>query len=231
MSFFIITKLIILSRYSKTSNKVLWFFVLFALTSYLPYAVIGKTYAYLDSRYYYLGAVGASFLLAWVLSCIASRSKVWGHVLSVLACLFIFTHVQTVRGELEKQTTVASERKQLLSQLNEQLPALNDNRNIFLITGSQDFYLPGNKVPFQNGFGHTLAVWYYNRGKVSKQLIKDQKLFEIGSQGYYEYDDLGFGYFSDPDVLESTLSEYKTNLPTVTNLFYDSQQKTLKLQK
>ncbi len=227
LSFFIISVLVILSRRVSQSSKILWFLVAFTLASYLPYAIIAKSYSYLDSRYYYLAGVGASFLLAWILAQVSAKSKKWGWAFVILACLFILTHATTTRQEVKKQIQTAGERKQLLSQLNQQIPTLKENKNIFFVTGSSDFYLPGHKIPFQNGFGHTLAVWYYRSGKVPQEVIKNRSLFEFGSQGYYEYGNSGFGYFSDMNVLKDTVVKYNLPPTAVTAFYYDAESKSL----
>src|SRR3989344_5949416 len=66
-------------------------------------------------------------------------------------------------------------------------------------------------LPFQQGSGYTLMVLYYNSGKIPKSFLKDGFLFEIGSQGYKESDNMGFGFFTDKKELEKAVTNY--NLP------------------
>lgn len=221
----LIASLFFLSKKSNFTNKMLWFFVVFIFVSFLPYVIIGKSFSYLDSRYYYLASVGATFVITWVLSVLTVESKKLGWIGGVFLIAIILVHAITTKRELSKQIKVAQERKQFLTQLTEKKPDLISNKNIFYITGSSDFYLPGHKVPFQNGFGHTLAVWYYHTGKIPKGVIKNRELFEIGRQGYNEYGDVGFGYFSDFNLLKQTISQHQIQPSAVIALYYDDKNK------
>ena len=87
---------------------------------------------------------------------------------------------------VESQTRI-----KFLNQMSLLLPKLESNKNIFYITGDTDYYIVGNKVPFQQGMGYTLMVWYYHTGKIPKDLINENFLWELNSQGYKEIDNKG----------------------------------------
>lgn len=228
LSFLIFVTIFFLQkRVDAGSRKYIWFFVTFILLSFLPYVIISKSFAYLESRYYYLAAIGAAFILALALSVVWAISKKIGLGLTLLAILFVSYHALEVNKYVEKQKELSLERKGFLSQLNSIKPGLETKKNIFLVTGSHDFYIEGNKVPFQSGMGHTLAVWYYHTGKVPKEVVKEGKLFEIGSQGYFEYDAYGFGYFSNLEDFRSNLSGRKIEDPDLIFLYYDARNKRL----
>lgn len=213
-------------RTNENNKKVIWFFVLFSLVSFLPYVLISKSFGYLESRYYYLSAVSSAFIVGWLINTIWVASKKFGGSIILLTFLFVTLHAMTVYKDIGKQVNLSYERKHFLTQLTEVTPDLND-KSIFFITGSDDFYLPGNKVPFQNGFGHSLAVWYYHTGKIPRELVKNGKLFEIGSQGYYEYGELGFGYFSSREALKETMDRYNLPPSVIIALYYDAENKNL----
>lgn len=218
-----------LSQDSPSQQKrVLWFFIMFIILSFLPYSIITKSFAYLDSRYYYLASVGAGFILAWILFRVKSLSRNLYIISIILAMLLVIVHADAVRKDIEKQSDVSLKRKVFLSQLERIKPALENNKNVFYITGSNDFYLSGHKVPFQNGMGHTLAVWYYASGNIPKELIKSGDLFEIGKQGYFEYGGKGFGYFSDLDKLRETMKDYDFEDNSIIMLYYNAEEEELR---
>ena len=203
-------------------NIVFWFVFLFA--SFLPYIIISKSYSYLESRYYYLASVAWGIIFAWTFVLIEKRVKM--QLFKVLAVLFyvlfIFTHTRIVISDVGKLVTESQTRVSFLSQISSIVPTLTNDRNIFYITGDSDFYLPGNKVPFQQGFGYTLMSLYYDSGKIPKELLSNGYLFEIGGEGYKEVSGKGFGYFSDKNVMKDTLSKYNVG-PTITYFYYDSK--------
>lgn len=217
-----------LSRKSTPPDKMkIWFFVIFTVLTFLPYVLISKTFSYFDSRYYYPGVIGASYLIAWVVNKLSKFSRKVGWLFCVLIIYLIIVHSFAVKLSIDKQVNVGIERKSLLSQLSGVKPELTNKKNIFYVTGDSDFYLPGHKVPFQNGFGHTLSVWYFHTGLIPQELISNGKLFEIGSQGYYEYGELGFGYFSDKSLLNETLEKYHLSPSVVIPVYYEAKNKKL----
>lgn len=228
LSFLILVMIFYLQkRVEASSRKYLWFFITFILLSFLPYVIISKSFAYLESRYYYLAAVGAAFILAWILNAVWALSKKIGLILMLLVFLFVSYHVLELNKYVEKQKEVSLERKGLLSQLLRHRPNLENEKNVFLITGSDDFYLPGNKVPFQSGMGHTLGVWYYFTGKIPPEVIKNAELYELGSQGYYEYENKGFGYFYELDALSTSIQKNDLPASSIYGFYYNAEKQEL----
>lgn len=229
LSFGILAGLIAFAKNrDKKDRGILLFLVLFTLASFLPYIIISKTFSYLESRYYYVGAAGLGLIIAWLLSASFQVKKYVGWVTAFLVAVFIGTHAFVVQTDISKLADISQERKLFLSQLSSLKPALSSNKNIFLVNGSEDFYISGNKVPFQQGFGYTLMIWYYKSGNIPSELIKERTFFEIGSQGYREVGRNGFGYFSDPLALEAFLKKNPDGKGiTVTKLYYDAKEKKL----
>lgn len=220
--------LVFVKKFSSQERKTVIFLVIFTVSSFLPYIIISKSFSYLESRYYYVGVVGLSLLASSLLAKVEERFKKSFYFVSIGAILLIFSHSMVVKNDLSKLANISSERKIFLNQLSSLKPSLNSSKNIFLLNGSQDFYIPGNKVPFQQGVGYTLMVWYYNSGNIPKDLIKERAFFEIGSQGYKETGEKGFGYFSDAVALKEFLKERgKDQNITITGLYYDAAQKKL----
>lgn len=213
-------------KYSpKLEKKYIVFFSTFLFASYLPYTVVSKSFSYLESRYYYLSSVAAGIILAWLLLSVYRKVKVFyiKLVIVLLFLLFIFWHLKYLNASLKSDVNIATERKQFIHQLKEIAPGLEENINIFYITSDADYYIAGNKVPFQQGMGYTLMTLYYDSGKIPEQLLRDVYLFEIGNQGYKEVDGFGFGYFSDEKEMEIQLKRYRISPDSIFRFYYDSK--------
>lgn len=216
---------------SSPEKKYITFFSIFLLVNYLPYTVVSKSFSYLESRYYYLSSVAAGVILAWLLLSVYRKFKIFyiKPVIVLLFLLFMAWHVKYINDGLKRDVETASERKQFIDQLKTAVPSLNQNINVFYITSDSDYYIAGHKVPFQQGMGYTLMTLYYESGKIPADLLRDSYLFEIGSSGYSQVGNYGFGYFADKEKLEPTIKENKLNKSKVHSFYYNSKTKTLSL--
>jgi len=210
----------------KNIQKQIVFWFIFLFTSFLPYIIISKSYSYLESRYYYVSSIAWSMIFAWGLYLFQQKIRIKPicYLVSMLYLLFIFVHVNVIKTDLNKLINDSQIRIGIISQLNTLKPTLQQNKNIFLITGDSDYYLIGNKIPFQSGMGYNLMSLYYNSGKIPKEFINEAFLFEIGSQGYKEMGDYGFGYFSDSKSLKEIIKNNKLSEEIVIALYYDSKE-------
>jgi len=190
--YFLYTKL------QKEERKWLLFFVVFMLMSFLPYIVLSKNFAYLESRYYYLSSLAGGVILAFVIKKIRIISY-------LLVGALIFWHLGYVQQEIKFQIDIAQIRKDIISQISEYENKLSD-KNIFIVSSDEDFYALGNKLPFQQGTGYTLMAIFYESGKIPSELLENQFLFEIGSQGYQEVGELGFGFYHDEKQMQQELN-------------------------
>jgi hypothetical protein len=218
-----------LKKEKKSYKNFVLFWLSFALMGFLPYVLLGKDFSYLESRYYYLSVAGGAMLFAWILKRLAdiSGKKIFFLVIMPLCILYIQLHASVVRAKIEAQITLSNMRRNFMTQLNKFAPTLNEKKNVFYISGSQNFWADGNKIPFQQGTGYTLMVLYFRTGKIPKELLKEGFLFDIGSQGYKEVGEYGFGYFWDESKLEKTLRQNKLQPIAVVRLYYDSFQRRL----
>lgn len=221
LTFFVLfTVYFIYRKVNVLVKKNLLFFLIFVLSSFFPYIIIKKSFSYLDSRFYYLGVLGMSVLLAELFKAINVHKK----SLVYMALLFLLIpHMLVVREEIKKQIDVSKVRKEFIIEFN-QLEIKNSNKDtIFYVTGDTDYYLMGHKVPFQAGMGYILMVLYYNSGKIPIDLLKQGYLFEIGSQGYREVNGVGYGYFSDIDLLSAFVKNNNLNKDLIISLYYNSK--------
>jgi hypothetical protein len=225
LSFLIFILIFVLAKNSdKVERKNVGFFVGFMLFSFLPYIIIGKSYAYLESRYFYLPTFAAGVILAWFLGKILEKIKIsfLSFLLFFLFFLFLAVHLKYLRIKLSNGVLISQERKSFLTQLSQQIPNLSQNKNVFYITSDRDYYVEGNKIPFQQGIGHALMVLYYDSGKIPGDFLREGYLFEIGGQGYKEIDEKGFGYFSDLSALMELVEKNKSLKNSIYALYYDS---------
>ena len=211
--FIIFLTLLLLRKEEKEKAKIVLFWLAFSLFSFVPYIVLAKDFSYLESRYYYVPVAGGAVLLAWFLLRLRQIIGKLGFLVFIvpLSSLFILWHTNTIEAAIEEQVKLSNTRKSLMFQLAEQLPTLSSQKNVFYITSDKNYWADTNMLPFQQGSGYTLMVLYYNSGKIPKSFLINGYLFEIGSQGYKESGDMGFGFFTDKKELEKAVTNY--NLP------------------
>ncbi|QQG42250.1 MAG: glycosyltransferase family 39 protein [Candidatus Woesebacteria bacterium] len=216
---------------SSLEKKHISFFCIFLLVNYLPFTVVSKSFSYLESRYYYLSSVAAGVILAWLLFSVYRKIKIFyiKPVIILFFLLFMAWHVKYINDGLKRDVETASERKNFIYQLMTSVPSLDQNINVFYFNSDSDYYIAGNKVPFQEGMGYTLMTLYYNGGKIPADLLRDSYLFEIGGNGYSQVGNYGFGYFTDKEKLELTIKANKLNKSKVYSFYYNSKTKTLSM--
>ncbi|MDO8658179.1 MAG: hypothetical protein Q7K55_05535 [Candidatus Levybacteria bacterium] len=222
---------------SKNRDLKLFFIFSFLLLSlsFLPYVVLDKFDAYLDSRYYYAAMIGASFIFG-ILSLIfiqnaksnLKKSMVLGAML-----VLIFSHLFFLVNDLLTQAEIARERKNIISQILTLVPKI-DKKTVFYVTGNSPGYygIPELKVPFQSGLGQMLLVEYGIKKQVSPDIfaegfIKQGFLFDTLAQGYKEVGGQGFGYFYDKQNLEESMGKGQFDQADIISLFYDSDSKKI----
>lgn len=209
-------------------RKIIYFWLLFIVLSFLPYIIISKSYSYLESRYYYLSMVGAGIIIAWFLEkLLVSKIFVSKLIASLMIVLYLTSHVNFLRKELNNQAVVSGERVKFVKQITSMVDTTTNQKNIFYINSESDYYIPGNKIPFQQGTGYTLMVMLKNRLPISNKFLLDHYLWEIGSQGYKEIDGYGFGYFSDLTLLKEVVTKYKIPKDSIHSFTYDSKKQVL----
>lgn len=214
--------------YNKEERKTLIFGFLLCLLSFIPYIVLDRGTAYLESRYYYVGVAGAAILFATFLEStrkflverLSFPKSITLGVILVSTFFFLLREAKFIRKDLEQQVLFAQQRLGILSTIKKVYPILPE-KPVFYITGDGDF--SGLKIPFQQGPGYTLMVYYYETGKVPKDLLKANFLWGMADQGYQEVGDKGFGYFSDLDILKKEVKGKKIKKENVISFFYNSK--------
>lgn len=229
---------LLLHKETKQSRKIVYFWLMFTFMSFLPYILQSKDFSYLEGRYYYLSVVGGAVLLSWVLKRLWEifGSRIFYIAVLPLCTFFLIFHAHVVQDSIKERVKIANLQKSFILQLKTLTPTLERDKNVFYATSDQNFWAEGNKLPFQQGSGYTLMVLYYNTGKIPNEFLKAQGflqdgfLFDIGSQGYREVSDLGFGYFWDEQELDKAVKLYNLQEDSVIRLKYNSDANKLELQ-
>lgn len=205
----------------KIMNRNILFILLFFFLSFLPYIVLDRGSAYLESRYSYLGAVGAGILLGYIVYFFVSINKYFKWVTIFLVFVFLFHQASIIRKDIDYQVVLGDQRKAVLNGIRSNYPKLSD-KNIFYVTSDKGYY--GDITnPFQNGLGYVLEVYYYDSsGKIPKDFLIQGFLWDLGSEGYKEKGNLGFGYFQDLDKMVKVMQEDKLSASTIHAFFIDS---------
>lgn len=224
---------IFLQKEKSKDQKIVIFWIAFTLMSFLPYVLLSKDFSYLESRYYYLSVVGGAFIFSWLLKRIKETFGLAKFVLVIIpfCLLFLFVHAFVVYEKIEEQLQLSTIRRDYIKQQKQLVPTLRQNKNIFYVTSDKDYWAEGNKIPFQQGSGYTYMVLYYDSGKIPKQLLSDQYLFDIGGQGYKEVDKYGFGFFWDKSELEKVIEHDNISSNSIHRLYYDSSKNNLRILK
>lgn len=232
LSFFAYKKYI-----NKNQHLKLFYIFSFLLLplSFLPYVVLDKFDAYLDSRYYYASLIGASFIFG-VLSFVFVRgikSRCGKSMIIGAISLLILSHAFFLTSDLLTQAKIAKERKSIISQILTLVPNIG-KKSVFYITGNSPGYygIPELKVPFQSGLGQVLLVKYGIKNQISPDIfaegfIKQGFLFDTLAQGYKEVNGQGFGYFYDKSALDDNLETNRFQESDVIFLYYDSDMQKI----
>lgn len=229
----IITFLVIWPKI-KSYHKTVIFAFMFLAISILPFIIIERGNAYLESRYYYLGTLGAGILLGVFTNFLLTTSKAikvipkklqYIPVFLFLGAVFYFQFL-SVHRDFDLQVELASVRKSFIADLKNQVSDLPE-KPVFLIEGNQAHYVSNQFVPFQQGMGYTLMVLYYDTGRIPPKLLIQNFLWNLGEEGYKEAPGKGFGYFADREKLNDLFAKGIINPHQIIALEYNSKNKSL----
>lgn len=214
--------------YKKSESKIqkqMIFWIIFLLASFLPYVVISKSFSYLESRYYYVSSIAWAMIFAWCLYILSEKIKSkFAYILFLsIYLIFLFIHVKSIKVDLNRVVNESQVRISILNQMTLLLPKLDSNTNVFYVTGDTDYYVVGNKVPFQQGFGYTILSYYYPNSKYNSSFLNHIELFEIGKEVYIEENGYGFGYFSNLELMNDAIKKYKIPISNIYKFYYNSK--------
>lgn len=228
-SFIILVIFLFLRKEKSENSKAVVFWLTFTLLSFSPYVLLDKDFSYLESRYYYLPVAGGALLFSWLLqrTLEAVGQKIFLGVAVPICALYLIIHASVVHKAIANQVILSELRKDFITELKTQVPTLDNKKNVFYTTSDKNYWVDTNMLPFQQGSGYTLMVLYYNSGKIPKEFFKEGYLFEIGSQGYREQGDFGFGFFWDREELNKAVKFHDVPQSSIIRLNYDSKEEKL----
>jgi len=211
--------------------------ILFTMASFMPYAILDKKSAYLDSRYFYVGSAGGGFILALIFDRIFTffrgKNKIFYAVFCLICMMLFFGYIyknyQWITRDVQRMILVAKERKSVLLSIRKLTPS-GIEKPVYYITGNNFGYygIPEVKVPFQQGFGYTLMVWNFSSGKIPLRLLRETFLWRIREEGYKEEGQKGFGYFYNLNTLKFYIEKGAVAPSQVIGLYYDCDKKILR---
>jgi hypothetical protein len=203
----------------------------------LPYALIVKGSSYFESRYYYFTVVGVSLLLGIIVKFIINTKKIFLFIFLCITFLFFSVwHISYTLQDLSLQVQASQTRLSILRSIKYEIPKLK-NKTIFYITGNGDYLLRGNPLPFQQGNGYTLLVFLYNPSiKGLNNLLSNNFLWDLGTEGYKQVGNNGFGFFYDYKRLKNAYLNKQFSLTDVYSFYWDSKEnkltsKTIEIRK
>jgi len=217
----ILIVLFFLNRKQKTFRKFI-LLILLVIATILPYVLVAPGWSYFESRYYYVPVIGVSLLIGNFFLAIWKNKKLSVSFL-VLLIILLGTHVLKTYTDLFAQKQLAQQRLSVLHSIKQTVPVLN-KKTVFYITSNQTYTVPNNPLPMQQGIGYTLQVWLYNKNneKLKPQLLLPYTfLWDLGSQGYKQIGDQGFGYFYDLNDMKKTIRKYKIEQKNVYAFYWD----------
>ncbi len=211
------------------SKRIGVFLLLFMMANTLVYSFsperIGRI-TILDSRNLYFISAGSAMFIVEILASIFAKSKIKLYFACVLLVAF---NLYLLNSSLTSFVVDGKTRKSILESIRNEYPSL-PQKVIFYTESDTSFYgLPKETkiMPFQSGFGQTLAVWYYPKERFPAEFLKKKYLWEITDQGYQEVGGRGFGYFREYEKLKEAMIKNKLNPDSVIAYRYNSQMNGL----
>ena len=78
-------------------------------------------------------------------------------------------------------------------------------------------------LPFQSGLGQALLVFYSQRNKLPNEFYPGIYLWEIDSQGYFESENRGFGFYRDYNLLRETVNKFDLESNSVIAYYWNGK--------
>ncbi|MDZ4785703.1 MAG: hypothetical protein SGJ02_06475 [bacterium] len=194
------------------------FFYFLAL---LPLTIIQKGNAYMESRYVYLPLVGIAIILAGLELKKRSVKVLAGTLIFFL--LFITFQSTQIQSYLKEKTVVSMQRRTMVEQFQAQNIS-SKKINFFYVSSKEDFIIPNQKLPFQQGVGYTLMVIYYSQGVIPQSLLSQGFMWDLSSQGYFSDGEYGFGYFYELEALKAAAQSLSPERYNLLRIDYSNKQ-------
>lgn len=216
--------LLVLTITTKENKKLILFSLLSFFASTLPLIVFKGNSVIVEQRYYIYPAIFSSLLLVSIIYSLVGRFKLFGKALLILFVLPILAfNIQGVRKMLRDDIQVGNYRKNILNTVTSIKPKLSNNNIFYFYTDHTGFY------EFQSGFGQTLAVYFYDTSKISKEVLVNRDFWDLSYEGMKSYDKGKFGYYMTYDkLLEGLRNNKDITVDSVHSFYWDYQNHTVR---
>ncbi|RJQ27605.1 hypothetical protein C4577_01055 [Candidatus Parcubacteria bacterium] len=234
VSFYIIVIILLTTLLINRDQKKI---VLISLASFfaslLPFILYQNRTTVLEIRYYIFPTLWMGVILSSI--CYYLLSKIPKFRLFLMLVIFvplIAFNIMNIRKGMEVDVKVGEYRRQMLQTVTEIKPDLQKDNVFYFFTDNTGFY------EFQSGFGQTLAVWFYNTGKIPKEALTDFDFYNSYYEGLKEYSEGKYGYFmtyekliiafqNNPDLDVNVLHAYYWDHPkhTIKNVSFEIRNK------
>ena len=122
------------------------------------------------------------------------------------------------------------QRRNILNSIADDLP-VGSNKTVLYVQSDSSFYgLPNDTkvLPFQIGPGKILALYLKDRVYIPQSVYLPDSFYKIDSQGYFQDQGGGWGYFRDYLDLLNSIKENKVDIKSVYSFNYFSKTKVIK---
>lgn len=227
--------LVFKNRKIKYKNSLI-LILLFLLSSLIPFLLLpgnAGSFIIFPPRYLYFGLAGISLLIGVMLNIVfyikafKSNFNIFFKALIILFVFFMITLGINENWKREKVLVIdGNKRENILKIIQKSYPKL-PQKVIFFIESDSSYYLQKDKIlPFQSGLGQTLLVWYHQEN-FGLEFYTNKFLWEIDSQGYYEIENRGFGYFREYQLLKETVNKYQIPVESVISFSWKGKSEEL----
>ena len=176
----------------------------------------------LDSRNLYIPVLGSSIFIVVSLFLILKQNiRKTGLILLPLLLINMYILFNRVNGISQ----VGMVRRSILQKVSEMIPVF-PRKTIIYTESDKSFYGLSEKeriLPFQSGFGQTLLIWYFDKQKLPKEFLENKFLWELTSEGYKEFQGIGFGYFRNFESLVEAINKNNLSSENVSAFSYNSE--------
>jgi hypothetical protein len=137
----------------------------------------------------------------------------------------MLVHIKIDRNTIRVLVYQSQERLLILKQIKQLVPKLPIKPVFYLETSNKNESI--QPLPFQQGIGHTLMVWYADDLHVPRPLLASYFLWGIKDQGYKESQNYGFGYYRDIKELQDAVRSNQIQKEQLIGLYYDADNKKI----
>jgi hypothetical protein len=217
----------------KTYSSMFLLTVLMIAFSSLPFLLVpgaASSFTIFPSRYMYFGLVGLALYLGFINDYFLEKRKTKGPM--IILCFTILLIVSGTVGNYQKGKSlfqIGQLRLKIIKSIDSNISIIPQKLIIYTESDTSYYGLPAEEkiLPFQSGFGQTLLLFLNQKGKFPRDFFPGDYLWEIKSQGYKEFQERGFGYFRNFDMMVKTVREYKLEKESVLAYRFNSSSNTL----